>query len=180
MKSLYSTSCHCICNSSFGTFNWPWYCPRSVFSIICKNADLDIQRKYWSFLIIILVIAFILSLLMAARMMLQYAKPIDEVTKTAIRIAKEIFLREYQTTESEYDNELSIAINKIARNMQEMSSCGQMEKERLNTLVESMGSGLLMFGREGSVNLVNGVFRETFGFTNEEIIGKTSKYDWFT
>ena len=27
-----------------------------------------------------------------------------------------------------------------------------MEKERLKTLIESMGSGLLMFGRGGTVN----------------------------
>ena len=50
-----------------------------------------------------------------------------------------------------------------------------MEKERLKTLVESMGSGTLNVWREGSVNLVNGVFRKTFGFANEEIIGKTLK-----
>ena len=37
-----------------------------------------------------------------------------------------------------------------------------------------MGSGLLMFGRGGTLNLVNGVFRDTFGFHNEiELIGKT-------
>src|SRR6185437_7784030 len=46
---------------------------------------------------------------------------------------------------------------------------------RLKTLIESMGSGLLMFGREGSVNLVNGVFEKTFGFLKEELIGKTFK-----
>ena len=62
---------------------------------------------------------------------------------------------------------------KLRVTMQEMSTLRIMEKERLKTLVESMGSGLLMFGREGSVNLVNGVFRKTFGFTNDEIIGKT-------
>ncbi len=50
-----------------------------------------------------------------------------------------------------------------------------MEKERLKTLIESMGSGLLMFGREGTVNLVNGVFENTFGFLKEELIGKTFK-----
>ena len=80
-----------------------------------------------------------------------------------------------QTDEPEYDNELAIAINKIASNLQEMSTLRMMEKERLKTLIESMGSGLLMFGREGSVNLVNGVFEKTFGFSKEEPIGKRLK-----
>ena len=44
-----------------------------------------------------------------------------------------------------------------------------MEKERLKTIIESMGSGLLMFGREGTVNLVNGVFENTFGFTERRV-----------
>lgn len=143
------------------------------FPLFYKNADLEIQRLYWIFLVSILVIAFILSLFMVARMTLHYARPIDEVTKTASRIAQGDFLARIPITEPNYDNELSIAVNSIARTMQEMSTLRAMEKERLNTLVESMGSGLLMFGREGSVNLVNGVFKETFGFTNENIIGKT-------
>ena len=48
-----------------------------------------------------------------------------------------------------------------------------MEKERQKTLIESMGNGLLMFGREGSVNLSNGVFEKTFGYKQDELIGKT-------
>ena len=35
----------------------------------------------------------------------------------------------------------AIAINKIASNLQEMSTLRMMEKERLKTLIESMGSG---------------------------------------
>ena len=88
---------------------------------------------------------------------------------------KVIILARIQTDKSEYDNELSNAINKITSNLQEISTLRIMEKERLKTLIESMGSGLLMFGREGTVNLVNGVFENTFGFLKEELIGKTFK-----
>ena len=67
-----------------------------------------------------------------------------------------------------------MAISSIAQSMEEISTEREREKERLNTLVESMGSGLLMFGRGGTLNLVNGVFRDTFGFNDEiELIGKT-------
>ena len=106
---------------------------------------------------------------------MQYARPVDEVTKVAVQIAQGDYLVRTKTDEPEYDNELAISINKIASNLQEMSTLRMMEKERLKTLIESMGSGLLMFGREGSVNLVNGVFEKTFGFSKEEPIGKTFK-----
>ena len=107
--------------------------------------------------------------------MRQYARPVDEVTRVAVQIAQGDYLARIQTDKSEYDNELSNAINKIASNLQEISTLRIMEKERLKTLIESMGSGLLMFGREGTVNLVNGVFENTFGFLKEELIGKTFK-----
>ena len=71
-------------------------------------------------------------------------------------------------------NDLSMAISSIAHSMEKISTQREMEKERLNTLVESMGSGLLMFGRGGNLNLVNGVFRKTFGFEDDiNLLGKT-------
>jgi two-component system, OmpR family, phosphate regulon sensor histidine kinase PhoR len=145
------------------------------FPLFADHIALDVQRKYWAFLIVTLVAAFILSSFIASRMMRQYARPVDEVTRVAVQIAQGDYLARIQTDKSEYDNELSNAINKIASNLQEISTLRIMEKERLKTLIESMGSGLLMFGREGTVNLVNGVFENTFGFLKEELIGKTFK-----
>ena len=145
------------------------------FPLFSNESGLDLQRKYWLFLIVTLVLAFVLAFFIATRMMLQYARPIDQVTKTAVQIAHGDYLARTQTDEFEFDNELAVAIDKIGNNLQEMSMLRTMEKERLKTLIESMGSGLLMFGREGSVNLLNGVFEKTFGFSKSEVIGKTFK-----
>lgn len=143
------------------------------FSIFENAVDDDIEHYYLFFLITVLFVAFIVSLLLAARILRHYARPIDAITKTAHLIAEGDHLARTPVTEPDYDNELATSINAIARNMQEITMLRGMEKERLKTLVESMGSGLLMFGREGSVNLVNGVFKETFGFSDKNIIGKT-------
>lgn len=145
------------------------------FPLFAENSHLTLQRQYWIFLILTLVIAFVLSLFIAARMMLQYARPIDDMTKIATQIAHGDYLARVQTSELEYDNELAKAINKIANNLQEMSMLQIMEKERLKTLIESMGSGLLMFGRGGTVNLLNDVFKKTFGLSEDEVVGKTFK-----
>jgi two-component system, OmpR family, phosphate regulon sensor histidine kinase PhoR len=145
------------------------------FPLFATESPLDLQRQYWGYLIVTLIIAFIISLLIATRMMLQYARPVDEVTKVAVQVAQGDYFARTQTDEPENNTELAFAINKMASNLQEMSTLRIMEKERLKTLIESMGSGLLMFGREGSVNLVNGVFEKTFGFSKEELIGKTFK-----
>lgn len=145
------------------------------FSIFAENSHLTLQHQYWFFLILTLIVAFVLSLFIAARMMLQYARPIDEMTKIASQIAHGDYLVRVQTNELEYDNDLAKAINKIASNLQEMSTLQAMERERLKTLIESMGSGLLMFGRGGTVNLLNEVFKKTFGLSEDEVVGKTFK-----
>lgn len=143
------------------------------FPLVAEGADITLSKKYIGFLVSILCFAFILSFLMAVRILKQYTRPIDEITQVALRISEEDFNARIEITEPWTENELSTAINKIASTMQEMAIMRVMEKERLNTLVESMGSALLMIGREGAVNLVNGVFRETFGFSSEQIIKKT-------
>ncbi|MFD1927157.1 two-component system histidine kinase PnpS [Sporosarcina siberiensis] len=143
------------------------------FLLFAENTDEVVQKTYVQFLALVLIMAFILSFYIISRMLRQYVRPIVNATETAIRISNGDYLTRASITEPESINELSIAINKIATNMDEMTIKREMDKERLKTLVESMGSGLLMIGREGNVNLVNAVFCETFGFDKNKIIEKT-------
>lgn len=149
------------------------------FAIFGKEEQTELQWKYWTFLLIVLVVAFILSLFMASKLMRQYAGPVDQVTKTAKRIARGDYLARANIDDLAggvtSHNELVVSIHQIARNLQEMSMSRAMEKERLKTLIESMGSGLLMFGREGAVNLSNRAFEQAFGFEKDELLGKTFK-----
>ena len=143
------------------------------FHLFDNNVDSVVQQQYLFYLIVVLVIAFLISIYMATRLLSLYAKPIDEVTERAMKIANGNIVLRTPVIEPEPHDQLSVAINKIARTMRKTSKLRAMEQERLKTLIDSMGSGLLMFGRGGTVNLVNGVFRKTFGFQNDEIIGKT-------
>lgn len=133
------------------------------------------EDKYRLFLVIVLTVAGLMYFFVSYRVFRQYSKSIDQASATAMRIAGGDYLARTPIAEQETNDVLGIAINQIARNLQEVSILRSMEKERLKTLIESMGSGLLMFGREGSVNLLNGVFEKTFGFTSVELIGKTFK-----
>lgn len=145
------------------------------FHLIDHQITIEVQRKYWLFLLVILSIAYLISLFIAARVIRQYVNPVDQVTRTAEMIANGDYLARTPIEELGNNNELGIVVNQIARNLQETSILRTMEKERLKTLIESMGSGLLMFGREGSVNLLNGAFEKTFGLPRDSLIGKTVK-----
>lgn len=144
------------------------------FHLIDHEITKEIQLKYYYYLLLILPLAFLLTLFIGMRVIRQYTRTIDQVTHTAQMISNGDNLAR-TPIDDRHSNELAIAVNQIARNLQEKSILRAMEKERLKTLIESMGSGLLMFGREGSVNLVNGVFEKTFGFDRDELIGKTFK-----
>lgn len=141
------------------------------FHLFATDVNARIQQTYWVFLLFTLVIAFLLTLFISARVMLQYAKPIDEVTQVAKQLASGDYL--VRASATELDSELALAINQTASTLQEISILRTMEKERLKTLVESIGSSLLMLGREGAVNLSNGVFEQTFGFSKKEFQGKS-------
>ncbi|MEZ7170684.1 two-component system histidine kinase PnpS [Sporosarcina sp. OR05] len=143
------------------------------FQLIDHEITKEIEIKYWYFLLFFLLIAYLITLFIGIRVIRQYTKPIDHVKRTAQLIAKGDYLARAPIDKNGGQDELALAVNQIARNLQETSILRAMEKERLKTLVESMGSGLLMFGREGSVNLLNGAFEETFGVTREQLIGKT-------
>ncbi len=143
------------------------------FHLFENNVEDKIQQQYMLYLIVILIISFALSLYMATRLLSIYAKPIDAVTAKALEIANKHSKLETVVNHSEPNDQLTSSINKIEETMEEMSAVRGMEKERLKTLIESMGSGLLMFGRGGTVNLVNEVFRNTLGFQDAKILGET-------
>lgn len=142
--------------------------------LMMRTLENPTSTTYYSYLVVTLVIVFLVSMLFATRMLSNYAKPIDELTAVARKIAagQSVDLGHYSQLHY-YDDQLATAIKEIAENIEEISAKRDVDKDRLKTLIESMGSGLLMFGRGGTVRLVNGTFRKTFGYESEEIIGQT-------
>ena len=67
---------------------------------------------------------------------------------------------------------------KSRQTMQEMSTLRGMEKERLKTLIESMGSGLLMFGREVPLTLLMVYLEKHLDLKTLKLLVKTVKYAW--
>jgi two-component system phosphate regulon sensor histidine kinase PhoR len=57
---------------------------------------------------------------------------------------------------------LSQSINILARNLQDMTRTQEMQKDRLRTLIENMGSGLILIDSRGYINLVNRAYKEIF------------------
>lgn len=133
------------------------------------NNFFETRRQLWKVLFIVLVGAFVLTTILIYRLTKRYAQPIDNVTEVAIELAKGNYRARTYEDASLSTAQLSTSINILARNLQELSKIREMEKERLKTLIENMGSALMMIDRDGQISIVNKSFVDQFKFKVHEV-----------
>lgn len=137
--------------------------------------QMENKMQIWSFLALIFVVAMIFSAAVGYRIIKVQAQPIENVTETALELAK----GNYRARAFEFSNigtvELSSTINVLARNLQEITAVREMEQERLKTLIENMGSALMMIDRGGAVTLYNKAFTYEFDLLNQDLSDKFYK-----
>ncbi|WP_409297279.1 two-component system histidine kinase PnpS [Peribacillus sp. SCS-26] len=135
-----------------------------AFVVLSNQLDMlqKASQKMWLILAFSLGTALIVILVLAATITTRYTKPIEAATKAAIELAKGNYkVRTYEENSFE-TGMLSNSINILARNLQEMEEHREMQQDRLGTLVENMGSGVLLIDSRGSITLINRTYRQTF------------------
>ncbi|EGA88692.1 alkaline phosphatase synthesis sensor protein [Planococcus donghaensis MPA1U2] len=140
---------------------------------IYENAE-D-KSEIWIFLFISFFVALVLSAIVGSRIIGVAIKPIENATETAMELAKGNYVARASESNAYNSIELSRTINVLARNLQEITAIRVMEQERLKTLIENMGSALIMIDKQGAVSLVNKPFSEEFGLSPEIVLGKFYK-----
>lgn len=132
----------------------------------------QIHGRFLVLLAISFIITIILVGIVSRHMLRNFTAPIDNVTETALELAKGNYRARAHENEQERMMPLSHSINILARNLQDITTIREVEEERLKTLIENMGSSLMMIGREGNVSIVNRVFLNRFGMPLEDVKGK--------
>lgn len=128
--------------------------------------------EFWFLLAIVFLAAFAISAAIGYRIIKIHIAPIENVTETAMELVKGNYrARAYEDAEIG-SAPLSSTINVLARNLQEITAVREMEQERLKTLIETMGSGLVMIDRQGKISLSNNYFQKEFELSSNEIIEK--------
>ncbi len=131
-----------------------------------------VNSQYLFVLFILMVIALLLISFGAYRLIRNMIEPLDNITKTAKELSKGNYRARAYAMGPSTIVELRSSINNLARTLQEIEKTREVEEERLKTLIENMGSALIMIGREGNVSIVNGAFLHGFDLTLDEVRGK--------
>lgn len=132
----------------------------------------EVYRQIWIILSITLGVALLIIILLGSRITNQYTRPIESATKVAIELAKGNYRARTYEDRVDETGMLSNAINVLARNLQEMVTYQAIQQDRLQTLIENMGSGLIMIDRQGFIVLVNRSFLDFFRVSIEDVLNK--------
>ncbi|MDQ0270085.1 two-component system histidine kinase PnpS [Cytobacillus purgationiresistens] len=129
-------------------------------------------QQIWWILIICLTLALVIIIFLGSSITSRYTKPIEAATRVAIELAKGNYRARTYDNNLAATGKLSSSINILARNLQDMVKSQEMHQDRLSTLIENMGSGLILIDSKGYINLVNRTYKEVFHTDSAEYINE--------
>lgn len=139
-----------------------------------SKENLDTEKKRLTFvLFLFFIVAFIIIWYGTKQVLGNFLEPIVNITNTAKELSVGNYRARAYASGPQSIVELKNAVNKLANNLEAITKTRLVEEERLKTLVETMGSGLLMMNREGQVIIVNRNFLKSYEMTYDDIIGKS-------
>ncbi|NJP37020.1 two-component system histidine kinase PnpS [Alkalicoccus luteus] len=122
----------------------------------------DVYQNVWLLLFVSFFIAFIIIVLFATKLANQLIKPIEDARRVANELARGNYqARTYEGLHLE-TGELNRSINVLAENLDQITKTYENQQERLETLIENMGSGLVLINSKGDITLVNRSCGELF------------------
>lgn len=128
----------------------------------------EVYQNVWTLLFVSFFIAFIIILLFATKLTNQLIKPIEDARRVANELARGNFkARTYEGLHIE-TGELNRSINVLAENLEQITKTYENQQERLETLIENMGSGLILINSKGDITLMNKSCKDIFEEDTEE------------
>lgn len=137
-----------------------------------QNAESGTNRVIWTIILVSLLTGLIGLLFILSKLLNTILTPVKDATAAAQELAKGNF--HARTYEFQFENagNLNHSINILARNLEQMTNSYETQQDRLETLIDNMGSGLILIDEKGYVELVNRAFKDTFKIYNDEWSGQ--------
>ncbi|MBH8606553.1 two-component system histidine kinase PnpS [Thermoactinomyces sp. CICC 10521] len=132
-------------------------------------------HQVWFSLALGLLFAYALAAFFSSRIASGVTRPLEEITQVARDIAEKRFYRRVQQEGRDEVAHLGQAINRMARSLQKQMETIRKSERRLNSVIESMESGLIMVDPTGNVSLANRAFERMFSMPASDLIGHSYK-----
>ena len=117
-------------------------------------------------------IAFIIIMLFVFQIVKKYFMPVDSALHAVRELAKGNYRARSYVGRNKEAGMLNNSINQLARDLQEMKIAYDIQKDRLSTLIENMGSALLLIDDKGYINMVNRAYLNLFKVDEESFLSK--------
>jgi two-component system phosphate regulon sensor histidine kinase PhoR len=122
----------------------------------------EAYNQIWWILTISLGFALIAIIYLGSRITSRYTKPIGSATNVAIELANGNYRARVMVNRLDETGLLGTSINRLAKNLYELTKAHEMQQDRLGTLIENMGEGLVLIDSRGYINLINKGFIDIF------------------
>lgn len=119
-------------------------------------------HKRWIVIFTSLTISFIIIVMISLRIMHRLTMPLEDTTRVANELARGNFKARTYDFQLDETGQLSQSINVLARNLEEMTKSYEVQQDRLMTIIENMGSSLILLDKKGYSVLINRACKELF------------------
>lgn len=138
-----------------------------------KQSDLKETYKQLNWMVhLSLGISLLIIFLVAFKLIYRYTRPFESAAKVAADLANGNFHARTYEGQVDETSELSSSLNTVAKKMQDMVKAQEIQQDRLGTLIESIGSGLLLIDSRGYINLINKAYKDIFNVHSSDYLYK--------
>ena len=120
------------------------------------------NQKMWLILITGLGVTLIFILILGSTITKRYMRPIEAATMTAIELAQGNYRARTSVSNSIETKMLTTSLNILARNLEEAELSREMHQDRLETLIENIGSGVIFIDNKSYITLINREYKRLF------------------
>ncbi|MFD1485469.1 cell wall metabolism sensor histidine kinase WalK [Lacticaseibacillus baoqingensis] len=147
----------------------------SVIGAIVISASMDsvyanINKIVRIFLIASLV-AVVLGTLISIAISRAITRPIDEMKKQAIRMARGDYSGQVRIHGQDELGQLAVAVNNLSVRVEEAQEASEAERRRLDSVLAHMTDGVIATDRRGNVIIINETALDMLSTRNEDVIG---------
>ncbi|MBD8086776.1 cell wall metabolism sensor histidine kinase WalK [Limosilactobacillus sp. c11Ua_112_M] len=120
------------------------------------------------------LITIVIGLLLAIIISQEITRPIEEMRKQTLRIARGDFFGQVRVMGNDELGQLAGAVNNLSVRVEEAQESSDSERRRLDSVLSHMSDGVLATDRRGNVTIVNNMALQLLGVEHEdELIGKS-------